>query len=539
MRTLLVNTPYWFSECPTIPLGITYLAAVLEKNGFEVEVLDLLVSRYSDEKVVRKVEEYKPDVVGATSVTMNFPKASRILKLAKEAKEDVLTVIGGPHVTFSDVRTLREAPWIDVVVRGEGEYTLLDIVRGRGFHSIDGITYREDGEIVRNRDRKLIENLDELPFPARHLLPLSKYMAYHSGCSLITGRGCPHRCIFCVGSKMMGRRVRLRNPKLVVDEIEEVLGYGFDEIIFEDDTFTLNHKHAFAVCDEIISRGLKFRWCANARVDTVTRELLEKMKEAGCYFVMFGVESGNQEILDKCKKRITIEEVRKAVKMAKELGISILSSFILGLPGETKETIEQTMRFAEELGPFYGFHLLAPFPGSEVRERADELGIVILTDDWSRYDANRAVTRTHAVSAEYLNKVVREFTRGVMRELSEKFKKADQGLLSPEEVKSLNVRRRQRLAWHLLKWDLIEEYGRIPYDGVDPVQRLTERLYEVRLEGKFPWDFVVSTVKYYMDKGILGYRVEDGVTIWSWATSQELKAKHGKKLLSQSAEAIG
>ena len=537
MRTLLINTPYMFSECPTIPLGLTYIAAVLEKNGFAVEVLDLLVSKYSDEKVIRKVEDYKPDVVGANSVTMSFPAASKILRLVKKVDEDILTVAGGPHVTFSDVRTLEEAPWIDVVVRGEGEYTTLDIVKGKDFKDIDGITYREDGEIVRNRDRKLIENLDELPFPARHLLPLSKYMAYHSGCSLITGRGCPHRCIFCVGSKMMGRRVRLRNPKLVVDEVEEVLGYGFDEVIFEDDTFTLNHKHAFAICDEIISRGLKFKWCANARVDTVTRELLEKMKEAGCHFIMFGTESGNQEILDTCKKRITLEEIREAVKMTKELGIGVLSSFILGLPGETKETIQQTMKFAEELGPFYGFHILAPFPGSEVRERANELGIVILTDDWSKYDANRAVAHTHAVSAEYLNRVVGDFNRAIMRELGRKFKMADQGLLPPEEVESLNVRRRQRLAWHLLKWDVIEQHGRVPYDGADPVLRLTERLFEVaRLEGKFPPELVQSFIKYYMERGLLGYRVEDGVAVWSWTTNEELRKKYAPQVKAQKSQ---
>ncbi|MEM1659073.1 MAG: radical SAM protein [Candidatus Jordarchaeales archaeon] len=534
MRTLLINTPYKFSECPTIPLGLTYIAAVIEKNGFEVEVLDLLVSMYSDDKVTRKVEEYKPEVVGVNSVTMNYPIASKILKLVKKVNEDIITVIGGPHVTFSDVRTLEESPWIDVVVRGEGEYTMLDIVKGRDFKDIDGITYREDGEIVRNRDRKLIENLDELPFPARHLLPLSKYIAYHSGCSLITGRGCPHRCIFCVGSKMMGRRVRLRNPKLVVDEIEEVLGYGFNEIVFEDDTFTLNHKHAFAICDEIISRGLKFKWCANARVDTVTRELLEKMKEAGCHFIMFGTESGNQDILDKCKKRITVEEIREAVKMTKELGIGVLSSFILGLPGETKETIAQTMKFAEELGPFYGFHLLAPFPGTEVRERANELGIIILTDNWLKYDANRAVAHTQAVSAEYLNKVVREFNKAIMQELKKRFRMADQGLLPPEEVEALKVRRKQKLAWHLLKWDLIERYGRIQYDGTDPALRLAERIFDVaRLEGKIPLELVHSFIKYYMDMGLLGYKLENGVAVWNWASNEELRRKYAPLVEAQ------
>ncbi|MEM2135624.1 MAG: cobalamin-dependent protein [Candidatus Jordarchaeaceae archaeon] len=202
MRTLLINVPYPFSECPTLPLGLTYLAAVLEEKGYEVEILDMVVTKFSVQRIKEKMSEFKPDICGAGPVTMNYPTALRALKVCKEM--GAMTVMGGCHVSFWDEECLNEAPYVDVIVRKEGEYTLLDLVKGRDFKDILGITYREDGEIVVNPDRPFIQNLDELPFPARHLLPLAKYHAYKVGASMITARGCPYHCIFCVGHKMVG-----------------------------------------------------------------------------------------------------------------------------------------------------------------------------------------------------------------------------------------------------------------------------------------------------------------------------------------------
>jgi anaerobic magnesium-protoporphyrin IX monomethyl ester cyclase len=178
MGTLLINPPYPATESPIMPLGLSYIAAVLEKNGVEVQVLDLLVSQYSEEKLHRYMAEFRPEVVGVTAVTMNYPISSNILRLCKRFDENVITVIGGPHVTFCAEQTLREAPWIDIVVRGEGEYTMLDIVRGKKLPEIEGLVFRKGDGMVITSDRPWIENLDELPFPARHLFPLSKYRAF-------------------------------------------------------------------------------------------------------------------------------------------------------------------------------------------------------------------------------------------------------------------------------------------------------------------------------------------------------------------------
>ncbi|MEM3704017.1 MAG: radical SAM protein, partial [Candidatus Bathyarchaeia archaeon] len=408
MKVLLINLPYPFNEGPTIPLGLCYIAGVLEKEGFEVEILDLLISRFSLKRIADKVKEFKPDIVGTGPITINYLTALRAMKVCKEL--GATTVMGGCHVTFYDMEALQEAPYLDIVVRGEGEYTLLDIVKGRDLKDIDGITYREDGEIVRNPPRKLIENLDELPFPAKHLLPLSKYRAYKTGCAMMTGRGCPYNCTFCVGGKMVGKKPRLRSIKLCIDELEEIVfDYGFDLVNVVDDLLTFKIRRVFEFCDEIISRGIKVKWTAFARVDTVTKELLAKMKEAGCIFILYGVESGNQRILNLTKKRLTLEKIRRGISISNEVGITTLSSFILGLPGETKETIKESLEFGKSLGNWYGFHVLAPYPGTEVRERAKEFGLKILHNNWYRYDANQAVTETEEVSASYINKVVKEF----------------------------------------------------------------------------------------------------------------------------------
>jgi radical SAM superfamily enzyme YgiQ (UPF0313 family) len=508
MRTLLVNPPYPFSEIPILPMGLSYLAGVLEHNGHEVQILDLLVSRYSKEKIKNKIEEYQPDIVGVTSVTLNYPVASDILKYTKSVDKDIITIIGGPHVTFAPVETLTEAPWIDIVVRGEGEMTMLDIVSGKKLADIDGIAYR-DSSIKITRERRLIENLDELPPPAKHLFPLSRYLALDVHASILTGRGCPFNCIFCVGSKMGGRRVRYRNPKLIVDEVGQSLASGFTEINFEDDHLTLNHQHLNALCDEIIARGLKFNWSAFSRVDTVNPEILRKMKQAGCTWLLYGVESGNQEILDIIKKKITLEKVQDAVRMAKEAGIGILASFIVGLPGETAETLKQTMQFAQGLGTSYGFNVLSPFPGTEVREKAAEYGIEILTNDWTKYDCNRPLTRTKDAGPEEINAFLQQYFEGLNKYLAqlEKERRASQGEPAKEE------KRRSPLSIAILKGDVIENLGMMKLEG-NPVEALVRKVGELV---PYSHQQVKEDITKWVERGFLKYTVKDGHLLWDWS----------------------
>ena len=513
MRTLLINPPYPLTESPTMPLGLSYIAAVLESNGFEVKVLDLLVSQYSEEKLYREMAEVGPEVVGVTAVTMDYPISSNILRVCKRFDENVITVIGGPHVTFCAEQTLREAPWIDIVVRGEGEYTMLDIVRGKKLPEIEGLVFRKGDGLVITSDRPWIENLDELPFPARHLFPLSKYRAFSAGGGLITGRGCPFNCIFCSGHRMTGRRVRLRNPKLVVHEMQLVQEMGFKEIHIEDDLLTLNHAHVYAICDEILNRGLKIRWSAFSRVDTVNRELLGKMKQAGCFGLVYGVESGNQEILDRAKKKITLEKVRQAVALTKEMGMTASASFILGLPGETMDTMRQSYDFARQLGTPCGFHVLAPFPGTEVREKAKEYGISVLTDEWSKYDANRAVTATPDAGPREVTEILRQYYNDIRRYISYQKAQAREGNLSDAEMREVSLRSERRFVWGLLKNDCIENLGPVEV-GESPTKDLALRLAQGL---SLPPHQAEEQVMRLEAEGLLVPQVVDRHVLWSWS----------------------
>ena len=263
MRTLLINPPYPISEFPTIPMGLAYVAAVLRKEGHEVRIADFLVSKYSKEKLGRTIKEYQPDIVGTTSVTLNYPGAAAILKDVKEINDNIMTVFGGPHVTFTPEETLTvEAPWVDLIVMGEGDYTLGDIIEGKPLPEVKGIAFKRNDKVVITEQRPWIENLDELPEPARDLFPIGRYRALGAEGGIISSRGCPFGCTFCVGHRMVGRKGRFRNPKLVVNEIEHVLGLGFKTINIVDDLLTINKKHVYAICDEIMERKLKFQWTA-------------------------------------------------------------------------------------------------------------------------------------------------------------------------------------------------------------------------------------------------------------------------------------
>jgi radical SAM superfamily enzyme YgiQ (UPF0313 family) len=491
-----------------MPIGLAYIAAVLERDGCDVRVVDCLVSQYTAEKIRKAVGEHQPDIVGTTSVTLNYPVASEILRYCKEASPDAVTVIGGPHVTFRPLETLTEAPWIDVVVRGEGEQTVLEIVRRRKLEDIAGIAYRAPEGIRLTKDRELITDLDALPLPARHLFPLSKYLALGCHCSLVAGRGCPFNCVFCVGSKMGGRRARYRDPRLIADEVETAIGYGFTEINFEDDLLTLNHDHVRTFCDEILSRGLRFNWSAFSRADTVNAEILPRMNAAGCTWLLYGVESGNQAILDRAKKKITLDRIRQGVELAKEHGIEVMASFIIGLPGETRETLQDTVDFARELGAFYGFNVLAPFPGTEVWERAAEYGIEILTDDWTKYDANQAVSRTQEVGPDEVNEVLRDYYEALGVPPIGSDAQADQA-----GGGSGRRRSRSTLAWYILQNDVIESLGGLRA-GADPVKELVNKVAE---RTQYPRDHVDENIRRWVVAGLLRHDSSGDHVVWRWS----------------------
>ena len=486
IRVLLINPFYPIDETPSPPLGLAFLAGALEAAGIEVRVLDLVVEPYHRERLRRLLDTFRPQIVGATAVTMTFDHAVAVLSDVKALAPETTTVMGGPHVTFWADETLERYPAVDIVARGEGETTLVVLARavgaGKDGSTLPGIVYRGRDGLVDNGWPAPQTDLDVLAPPARHLLPLGRYRALHMPISMTTSRGCPHRCIFCVGRKMVGARVRYRDPVRVVDELAELAGYGFHQVNLADDLFTARASHCLAVCEEILKRGLDVRWTSFARVDTVSAPVLKKMREAGCLAVSFGIESGDPEILKTIRKGITLEQVEAAVAMCHEAGLMPHGSFILGLPGETPETIERTLVFGrrlEAMGVSYGFHLLAPFPGTRVRDCAGEYGITILTDDWREYHANRAIVETATVPAARLDEIAGGWKERFDAYLGDIQRRMGTGEASTDEADTIINLERTILLYDLMMGELLEtDPGEA--EGTDPaafLEGLSRRLF--------------------------------------------------------------
>jgi anaerobic magnesium-protoporphyrin IX monomethyl ester cyclase len=520
MRVLLMSTPYPLEENPIPPLSLSYLAAMLQSESIEVQILDLLVSHNSARKIRDKLEEYQPGMVGATCVTLNSSIATRNLKVCKDFDPRIVTMLGGPHASFALKETLLRARWIDVVVIGEGERTLVELVRalekGKDIRQVAGIAFREDNSVVKTEPRPLIEDLDELPTPARHLLPLSKYRAIDSPCTVITSRGCPYRCIFCSGPRLFGRRVRFRDPRLVVDEIEQIhKGFGFEKLNIVDDTFTLNHRHAQEVCDEIMRRNLKFQWNVFARADTVTAELLNRMREAGCSWLLYGAESASPEILKTIKKGTTPDDIRRGTRLATEAGIGVFNSFILGLPGESPETARLSLDFAQELnrdyGAIYGFHLLSPLPGTELYENPKDYGIRILSRNWAKYDANEPITETATMSPQKVLEYIADYDRVIAYVWQQIKDKAAEG--DPASAEEVRQKASIEFVWKLLQGDVIERLDHMK-DGGDPVGQLAQRISR---KMDVPLDLAEREMGRLVQMGLLKRESAKGVSIWQWS----------------------
>jgi len=410
----LVNPPAPRGATGHLPfalLGLGYLGAVLEKNQYEVDVIDCQVLKLSYEEFKSELSKRQPDIVGITSTTLTYKPGLQIAKIAKEVCPNCLTVIGGPHVTFWDNEALQECPSLDVIVRKEGEYTLLELVQkveaGKSFGDVLGITYRKDGEIVRTPDRPYIEDLDSLPFPARHLWPMERLREYEDILYLAASRGCVFWCEFCATVRMHGRKFRMRSPKNIVDELEFLhKTYGVNKFTFCDDAFTVDQARIGELCREIIDRKLKIRWNCGTRVDMVTRELLVKMKEAGCISVWFGVESGSQQVLDAMKKGISTEQTIQVLGWVRELRLKPVPNVMLGFPGETKETAWKTIKFVEKISPDeVGFYNVAtPFPGTPMYDLVKEKGWLRVTD-FDKYDTTVPIFETPWLSMKELREI--------------------------------------------------------------------------------------------------------------------------------------
>jgi radical SAM superfamily enzyme YgiQ (UPF0313 family) len=417
MRThvTLVNPPYpsgSYPHPPFPPLSLGYLAAVLEKNHYKVDVIDCLTLGLTYEEFRNELSKRQPDIVGITLTTERYKPSLQIARIVKEAFPKCLTVIGGHHVTFEDEKALQECASLDIVVRKEGEYTMLELAErveaGNDYHDVLGITCRKDGRILKTPDRPYIENLDELPFPARHFWPIECLQRYGTVVfDVLTSRGCSYWCSFCSEVRVSGRKYRVRSSKNVVDELEFLKNtYGAEYFSFVDATFTVDQDRTAELCEEIINRKLKIRWVAGTRVDMVTKELLLKMKEAGCVSMWYGVESGTQTVLDEMRKGITVEQTIRAFNWTKEVGLKPDPNVVLGFPGETKETAWKTIKLVEKLTPDYmGIYTIAtPYPGTPLYDLVKENGWLKVTD-FDKYDRETPTFETPWLSMKELKKI--------------------------------------------------------------------------------------------------------------------------------------
>jgi radical SAM superfamily enzyme YgiQ (UPF0313 family) len=372
------------------PVGLAYLAAVLEKKGHEVEIFDMQVENRDFSKLL---QNFNPDIVGVSSSTPLFNHAIEILKDVKKFNPKILTVIGGPHPTALPSEVAEE-DCVDVSVYGEGEITICELAKNcknLRLDKIKGISYKRNGLVVVNGPQKLIDNLDLLPFPAYHLLNLKNYrhplMKTNRAISILTSRGCPYSCCFC-NKKIFGHKFRARSPENVVDEMEFLFNeYQSKEFLIIDDNFTFNRKRVVRICEEIIKRDLDISWAApnGVRIDTVDRELVKLMKKSGCYSLAFGIESGSPRIIKLIGKQISLDQVRKIFNICRLENIQTTALFVIGVPGETPDDLRKTIDFSKEIGADVAdFHILIPLPGTPVYDHLKREGLLLETD-YSKY----------------------------------------------------------------------------------------------------------------------------------------------------------
>lgn len=394
------------------PLGLAYIAAVLENRGDKVEIIDGSVEPITIEDIAAIIKQKKPDVVGISVQTPTYHRALQCAKIIKEADPNIITIFGGPHPTALPSETAKEKD-IDIVVYGEGERTIVDLMNAletdNDLSKVKGIFYKRNDKVEAGPPRERIENLDGIPFPARHLLKLHLYkpssMHYKKlpAFPVVCGRGCKHRCTFCDCAKVFGHHVTLRSSENVMAEIVYLVDkYKVKEILFWDDTFTYSREFVLKLCDMI--KPLNLAWSAWSRVDKVDKELLEHMAGAGCWNISFGIESGNQKVLNTIKKGIKLEHARNAVKWCHECGIEARTTWILGLPNDGWESMMETVNFASEIDADYAqFQLLTIYPNTELWDTWSQYG-KLLTQDWSKYTIWAPVFTPHGLTQEDLTR---------------------------------------------------------------------------------------------------------------------------------------
>lgn len=455
---MLIDPPFperpwdtnWLTQFP--PKGLMYIAAYLRNAGADVSILDTKQMQYERPSLLRrsikeirevvklKVKKQEPELIGITSATISYIPATQIAKASKEASPSSKVVIGGVHVTFTAHETLKECPWVDIVVRGEGERPMLELAEGKTLSKIEGISYRNNGKIV---DNPIGEPLppDEIPMPAYDMLDMTKY-AY---VVLMCTRGCPHECSFCELPFIHGRKIRCRSAKKISEELELALSLNPNlEIRYEDEFMGLQMERTSEILDVVKSKNIsQFR--AATRPDGLNKEILKKLKAAGCTNLYVGMESGSDEVLRFNKRGITVSKIIEIAEMCEKNEMLFHSGFILGLPGENKDTLQQTLEVALkccdatfrvvkknfekflEIMPFKlivensraELNLLAPNPGTQIFMNPEKFRYRIFHKNWELYDCNTSVGEPFDISAQEIEEFKKKSFKAIQNKMKE------------------------------------------------------------------------------------------------------------------------
>jgi radical SAM superfamily enzyme YgiQ (UPF0313 family) len=422
MDVLLINPPWeQLSEDVrakamvknlTPSLGLGYIAAVLGRNGVAVQILDANADGISPAKLSQYLVQrgWQPKHIGITATSHTISTALAMAIACKEALPTCAVTLGGVHPTVIPEETIT-CDAVDFVVRGEGEFSYLELVTGRKIEVIEGLSYKRDGRQFHNPSRARIADLDQLPFPAFHLMPVHKYHptlgTYRQlpAMGVIGSRGCPFNCTYCASPAFWGRQVRFRSAGNILDEIALLVkDFGIREIQLLDDTFTVAKNRFREFCALLSEADFRITWSCNSRVDSVDDELLKLMKAAGCHSISYGIESADEEMLERIKKRISLDQARTAIALTKKHGITCRASFMFGNPGETWKTMQKSVQFALETMPdFVVFNIIRPYPGTEVYEWACEMG-GLMREKWYMSPESGAIMKLPNLSRQDLVK---------------------------------------------------------------------------------------------------------------------------------------